>query len=78
MTATAEKSIRTATAQGTKAVFLYEAATEVLKAAQIGGRLPNVAALQTEYKKLQEDTMYTDYGKLNDKQKKRTGRGGHS
>jgi len=43
---------------------LYEAATKVLKAAQIGGRLPNIDALQVEYKRLQEEKLYTDYGKL--------------
>ncbi len=47
-----------------KQYFLYEAATKVLKAAQIGGRLPNIAALQAEYKRLQEEKLYTDYGKL--------------
>ena len=32
----------------------------------VGGKLPNVAALQAEYVKLQEqkETLYADYGKL--------------
>lgn len=37
-----------------------------MKAAGISGKLPNVAALQSEYGKLQEqrETLYADYGKL--------------
>ena len=39
---------------------------KALKAAQIGGRLPNVPALQAEYEKLQaqKESLYADYGKL--------------
>ena len=35
-------------------------------AAQIGGKLPSVPALQAEYEKLQEqkEALYADYGKL--------------
>ena len=47
-------------------LILHEAAARALKAAQIGGKLPNVAALQAEYAKLQEqkEALYADYGKL--------------
>lgn len=47
-------------------IILHEAAIKALKAAQISGKLPNVAALQSEYAKLQEqkETLYSDYGKL--------------
>lgn len=47
-------------------IILHEAAAKALKAAQIGGELPNVAALQAEYGRLQEEkeTLYADYGKL--------------
>lgn len=47
-------------------VILHEAAVKALKAARIGGKLPNVAALQAEYAKLQEqkEALYADYGKL--------------
>lgn len=47
-------------------IILHEAAAKALKAAQIGSKLPNVTALQTEYEKLQgeKEKLYTDYGKL--------------
>jgi len=47
-------------------IILHEAAAKALKAAQIGSKLPNVTALQTEYEKLQEEKekLYADYGKL--------------
>jgi len=47
-------------------IILHEAVAKALRAAQIGGKLPNVATLQAEYEKLQEEkeTLYTDYGKL--------------
>ena len=37
-----------------------------MQAAQIGGKLPNVAVLQGEYEKLQvqKEALYADYGKL--------------
>ena len=46
--------------------IMHEAAAKALKAAGISGKLPNVAALQAEYEKLQEqrEALYTDYGKL--------------
>ena len=46
-------------------VILHEAAAKALKAAGIS-KLPNLAALQTEYEKLQEqkETLRADYGKL--------------
>lgn len=49
-----------------RSIILHEAAAKTLKAAQIGGKLPNVAALQAEYTKLQEqkEALYADYGKL--------------
>ena len=49
-----------------RGIILHEAAAKVLQAAQIGGKLPNVAALQAEYEKLKEqkETLYADYGKL--------------
>ena len=47
-------------------IILHEAAAKALKAAGISGKLPNVAALQAEYGKLQEqrEALYADYGKL--------------
>ena len=47
-------------------IILHEAAAKALKVAGISGKLPNVAALQSEYGKLQEqrETLYADYGKL--------------
>ena len=47
-------------------IILHEAAAKALKAAGISGKLPNVAALQAEYEKLQEqrEALYADYGKL--------------
>ena len=47
-------------------IILHEAAAKTLKAAGISGKLPNVAALQAEYGKLQEqrETLYDVYGKL--------------
>ena len=46
-------------------VILHEAAAKALKAAGIS-KLPNLAALQAEYEKLQEqkEVLRTDYGKL--------------
>lgn len=46
-------------------VILHEAAAKSLKAAGIS-KLPNLAALQAEYEKLQEqkEALYADYGKL--------------
>ena len=47
-------------------LILYEAAAKALRTASIGGKLPNVAALQAEYAKLteQKEALYADYGKL--------------
>ena len=47
-------------------LILFEAAAKAVKPALIGGKLPNVAALQAEYGKLQEqkETLRADYGKL--------------
>ena len=47
-------------------IILHEAAGKALKAAGISGKLPNVAALQADYAKLQEqrEALYADYGKL--------------
>ena len=52
-------------------IILHEAAAKALKTAGISGKLPNVAALQVDYAKLQEqrEALYADYGKL----KKRVG-----
>ena len=49
-----------------RGIILHEAAAKALKAAQIGGKLPSVPALQAEYEKLQEqkEALYADYGKL--------------
>ena len=46
-------------------VILHEAAAKALKAAGVS-KLPNLAALQAEYEKLQEqkEALYADYGKL--------------
>ena len=47
-------------------LILYEAATKALRAANVGGKLPSVAALQAEYARLteQKEALYADYGKL--------------
>lgn len=47
-------------------LILYEAAAKALRAANVGGKLPSVAALQAEYAKLteQKEALYADYGKL--------------
>ena len=47
-------------------LILYEAAAKALRAANVGGKLPSVAALQAEYAKLteQKESLYADYGKL--------------
>ena len=47
-------------------IILFEAAAKAIKPALVGGKLPNVAALQAEYVKLQEqkETLYADYGRL--------------
>ena len=46
-------------------IILYEAAVKAIKGAGIS-KLPDIAALQTEYAKLQErkEALYADYGKL--------------
>ena len=46
-------------------IILHEAAAKALKAAGVS-KLPNLAALQAEYRKLQEqkEALYADYGKL--------------
>ena len=53
-------------AEHERAIILHEASAKALQAAQIGGKLPNVAVLQGEYAKLQEqkEALYADYGKL--------------
>ena len=53
-------------AEHERGIILHEAAAKALKAAQIGGRLPSVPALQAEYEKLQaqKESLYADYGKL--------------
>ena len=47
-------------------LILFEAAAKAVKPALVGGKLPNVAVLQAEYVKLQEqkETLYADYGRL--------------
>ena len=47
-------------------IILYEAAVKALKTTGISGKLPNVATLQVEYGKLQQqrEALYTNYGKL--------------
>ena len=47
-------------------IILFEAAAKAAKPALVGGKLPNVAALQAEYVKLQEqkETLYANYGRL--------------
>ena len=49
-----------------RGIILHEAAARALQAAQIGRKLPSVAALQAEYEKLQgqKEALYSDYGKL--------------
>ena len=46
-------------------IILHEAAVKAIKVAGIS-KLPDIAALQTEYAKLQErkEALYADYGKL--------------
>ena len=46
-------------------IILHEAAVKAIKGAGIS-KLPDIAALQTEYAKLQErkEALYADYGKL--------------
>ena len=46
-------------------IILHEAAAKALKAAGVS-KLPNLAALQSEYEKLQEqkEALYADYGRL--------------
>ena len=46
-------------------IILHEAAVKALKAAGVS-KLPNLAALQSEYEKLREqkEALYTDYGRL--------------
>ncbi len=53
-------------AEHERGIILHEAAAKALKAAQIGGKLPSIPALQTEYEKLQaqKESLYADYGKL--------------
>lgn len=53
-------------AEHESSITLHEAAAKALREAQIGGKLPNVAALQAEYAKLQEqkEALYANYGKL--------------
>ena len=53
-------------AEHERGIILHEAAAKALKAAQIGGKLPNVPALQAEYEELQaqKEVLYADYGKL--------------
>ena len=53
-------------AEHERGIILHEAAAKALKAAQIGGKLPSVPALQAEYEKLQtqKENLYADYGKL--------------
>ena len=47
-------------------IILFEAAAKAIKPALVGGKLPNVAALQAEYAALgeQKEKLYADYGKL--------------
>lgn len=49
-----------------RGIILHEAAAKALKVTQIGGKLPNVPALQVEYEKLQaqKESLYADYGKF--------------
>ena len=52
-------------------IILFEAAAKALKAVGVSGKLPNLATLQAEYGKLQEqkEALYADYGKLKRKVK---------
>ena len=52
-------------------IILFEAAAKALKAAGVSGKLPDLAALQAEYGKLQEqkEALYADYGKMKKKVK---------
>jgi phage-related minor tail protein len=60
---TVQKSFK---ADHERGIILHEAAARALQAAQIGKKLPSVAALRAEYEKLQgqKEALYTDYGKL--------------
>ena len=48
-----------------RGIILHEASAKALKAAGVS-KLPNIAALQAEYEKLQaqKEALYADYGKL--------------
>ena len=53
-------------AEHERGIILHEAAAKALRAAGVSGKLPNVAVLQAEYEKLQQQTeaLYADYGKI--------------
>ena len=47
-------------------IILFEAAARALKASGVSGKLPDLAALKADYKRLTEekDRLYSEYGKL--------------
>lgn len=47
-------------------IILFEAAAKALKAAGVSGKLPDIAKLKADYKRLTEekDGLYSEYGKL--------------
>ena len=49
-------------AEHERGIILHEAAAKALKAAQIGGKLPSIPAIQAEYEKLQgqKESLYTE------------------
>ena len=53
-------------AEHERGIILHEAAAKALRAAGVSGKLPNVAVLQAEYEKLQQqkEALYADYGKI--------------
>lgn len=59
-------------AEHESSIILHKAAAKALRATQIGGKLPNIVALQAEYESLQgeKEKLYSAYDKL-----KKTGQG---
>ena len=47
-------------------IILFEAAAKALKASGVSGKLPDLAKLKADYKRLtaEKDALYTEYGKL--------------
>ena len=50
-------------------IILFEAAAKALKASGVSGKLPDLAKLKADYKRLtaEKDGLYSEYGKLKKK-----------